>query len=104
MPSPTPTEDLLDLRMLPAWANEPARPNDYANFEGDEADPGGRRPDRPRNRDRDRGGPRKREPRKDQPGRDRERRPQRPQDARRYRGPTRERQPEIPAEPLAVAV
>src|SRR5436305_1199880 len=37
MPSPTPTEDLLDLRMLPSWANEPARPNDYANFEGEEA-------------------------------------------------------------------
>ena len=41
MPSPTPTEDLLDLRMLPSWANEPARPNDYANFEGEEADPTG---------------------------------------------------------------
>lgn len=106
MPSPTPTEDLLDLRMLPAWANEPARPNDYANFEGDEQDSGGRRPDRPRNRDRDRDrrGPRKPERRKDQPGRDRDRRPQRPQDATRDHGPTRERRPEIPAEPLGVTV
>jgi hypothetical protein len=104
MASPTPTEDLLDLRMLPAWANEPARPNDYANFEGEEADSGGRRQDRPRNRDRERHGPRKPERRNDQPGRDRDRRPPRSQDARRDHGPARERRPEIPPEPLAVTV
>ncbi len=104
MPSPTPTEDLLDLRMLPSWANEPARPNDYANFEGEEADPTGRRHDRPRNRDRDRErrGPRKPERRKDRP--DRDRRPSRAQDAQRDHGQPRERRPEIHAEPLAVTV
>jgi hypothetical protein len=100
MPSPTPTEDLLDLRMLPAWANEPARPNDYANFEGEDADSGGRRHDRPRNRDRDgdRRGPRKPDRPKERPGRDN--RSPRPPDARREQ----ERRPEFTAEPLAVTV
>src|SRR5256885_1618048 len=104
MPSPTPTEDLLDLRMLPSWANEPARPNDYANFEGEEADPTGRRHDRPRNRDRDRerSGPQRPERRKDRP--DRDRRPSRAQDAQRDHGQQRERRPEIQHEPLAVTV
>ena len=104
MPSPTPTEDLLDLRMMPAWANEPARPNDYADFEGEEADQSGRRHDRPRNRDRDRErrGPRKPDGRKDRPNRDR--RPPRSPDARGDHGQPRERGPEIPAEPLAVTV
>jgi len=100
MPSPTPTEDLLDLRMLPAWANEPARPNDYANFEGEDAEPGGRRHDRPRNRDRERErrGPRKPERRKE--GHDRDGRSRRAPDAR----PEREPRPEIRIEPLAVTI
>ncbi|MEY2547441.1 MAG: hypothetical protein QOD64_23, partial [Verrucomicrobiota bacterium] len=100
MPSPTPTEDLLDLRMLPAWANEPARPNDYANFEGEDADSGGRRHDRPRNRDRDRDrrGPRKPDRPSERPNRDN--RSRRPPDARREQ----ERRPEFTAEPLAVTV
>ena len=102
MPSPPPTEDLLDLRMLPAWANEPARPNDYADFAGEEAEPSGRRHDRPRNRDRDRRGPRKPERRQDRP--DRDRRAPRGQDGRRDHGPQRERRPEVPVEPLAVTV
>src|SRR5256885_1801266 len=104
MPPPTPTEDLLDLRMLPSWANEPARRNDYANFEGEEADPTGRRHDRPRNRDRERErrGPRKPERRKDRP--DRDRRPTRAQDAQRDHGQQRERRPEVHHEPLAVTV
>src|SRR3977135_4267893 len=65
MAPPTTTEDLLDLKMLPAWANEPARANDYADFEGEDADAGQRRSDRPRNRsqDRDRRGPRRGAPR-----------------------------------------
>src|SRR5438270_6426203 len=104
MPSPTPTEDLLDLRMLPAWANEPARPNDYANFEGEDADQPGRRHDRPRNRDRDRErrGPRKPDGRRERPNQDR--RPPRSPDGRRDHGPPRERRPEIQVEPLAVTV
>jgi hypothetical protein len=104
MPSPTPTEDLLDLRLLPAWANEPARQNDYSDFQGEEPETPGRRHDRPRNRDRerDRRGPRNSERRKDRP--DRDRRPARPQDGRRDHGQSRERRPEINVEPLAVTV
>ena len=45
MASPTTTEDLLDLKMLPAWANEPARANDYADFEGEDADEQGKQRD-----------------------------------------------------------
>jgi hypothetical protein len=86
--------------MLPAWANEPARSNDYANFEGEDADSGGRRPDRPRNRDRDRDrrGPRKPDRQRERPNRDT--RPHRPPNARREQ----ERRPEFPTEPLAVTV
>jgi hypothetical protein len=88
--------------MLPAWANEPARPNDYANFEGEDPDSGGRRPDRPRNRDRDRDrdrrGPRKPDRQRERPNRDN--RSRRPPDARREQ----ERRPEVPAEPLGVTV
>src|SRR5438105_1111377 len=100
MPSPTPTEDLLDLRMLPAWANEPARPNDYANFEGEDTEPGGRRHDRPRNREheRERRGPRKPERQKQSP--DRDGRSRRAPDARHEREP----RPEIRVEPLAVTI
>ena len=36
MSAPAPPDDLLDLKLLPAWVNEPARPNDYADFEGEE--------------------------------------------------------------------
>jgi hypothetical protein len=104
MPSPPPTDDLLDLRMLPAWANEPARPNHYADFEGEEADPSGRRPDRSRNRDRERRGPRTADRRKERPGRDRDRRPPRPHDPKREHAPSRERRPEVEQEPLAVAI
>lgn len=106
MPAPTPTEDLLDLRMLPAWANEPARPNEYSDFQGEEGDAGDRRT----RRDRERRGPRRDDKRKDRPGRDGGSR--RPQDAKRGRGPQRERErgpererrPEVAAEPLAVAI
>jgi hypothetical protein len=104
MPSPPPTDDLLDLRMMPAWANEPARPNDYANFEGEEAEPDGRRHERPRNRDRERRGPGTADRRKERPGRDRDRRPPRPHDGKRDHGPARERRPEVEVEPLAVTI
>src|SRR2546421_12816132 len=104
MPSPTPTEDLLDLKMLPAWANEPAGRHDYSDFEGEDADAGQRRPDRNRNRDRDRRAPRKPDRREDRPKRDERGRRSRPEDARHDRGPERERRPEGPAEPLAVTV
>jgi hypothetical protein len=108
MASPTTNEDLLDLKMLPAWANEPARANDYADFEGEDADPGQRRSDRPRNRNRDRDqrGPRKPDRRDERPKRD-GRGPgprSRPDGGRREGGPQREHRPEVQLEPLTVNV
>jgi len=108
MASPAPTEDLLDLRMLPAWANEPSRPNEYADFEGDDTDPTRQRPDRPRRPPRDRRDQRRpdrsdRSDRsKERPNRDNRSRP--PRDPRRDRGPQRAPRPEAPPEPLAVSV
>lgn len=57
MSSPTTPADLLDLKMLPAWASEPSRPNEYADFQGEDFDGGDRRGGR---RDRgDQRGPRR---------------------------------------------
>ena len=36
MSVPTTPADLLDLKMLPAWVNEPARGNEYADYRGEE--------------------------------------------------------------------
>jgi hypothetical protein len=106
MASPTTNEDLLDLKMLPAWANEPARANDYADFEGEDADAGQRRSDRPRsrNRDRDQRGPRKPDRRDERPKRDGRGPRSRPDGGRREGGPQREHRPEVQLEPLAVTV
>jgi hypothetical protein len=77
MPSPTTPEDLLDLKLLPAWVNEPARVNEYSHFEGEEE----RSFDRsgPRrgggDRDRERRAPRSRDARAPQ---SRDQRPRRP--------------------------
>lgn len=106
MAPPTTTEDLLDLKLLPSWVNEPARPNDYANFEGEEPGAHDRRSDRPRSRSRERDsrGPQTRDPRARQSP-DRPRRP-RPDDARRERpdGAQRERRAPEPVKPVAVTV
>src|SRR4051795_7526728 len=108
MASPTPTEDLLDLKMLPAWASEPARQHNYADFEGEDADARPRRPfgRQKRDRDRERRGPRpprdrgERGPQRD----DRSRRP-RPEGNRRDRPMDRRREePREVAEPLSVTV
>lgn len=107
MASPSTPEDLLDLKLLPAWVNEPARPNDYANFEGEEPGAFERRSDRPRgrNRDRDRRGPPARDPGARQSRDQRPRRP-RPDDGRRDRpdGAQRERRQPEPVAPVAVTV
>ena len=103
MASPTPTEDLLDLKMLPAWASEPARTHDYADFEGEDADQSSRRPERRQNRDRDRRGPRSRDGERRPQRDDRSRRP-RPDGKRRERPSPRDHAPREPVEPLAVAV
>lgn len=42
MSAPTTPADLLDLKMMPAWVNEPAQANDYSQYEGEEAQPFGR--------------------------------------------------------------
>ena len=106
MASPAPNEDLLDLRMLPSWANEPVRPNEYAHFEGDDTDPSRQRPDRPRrpSRDRqDRRRPDRSDRSKERPSRDNRSRP--PRDPKRQSGPPRAARPEAPPlEPLAVDV
>jgi hypothetical protein len=107
MGSPTTPEDLLDLKLLPAWVNEPARPNDYANFEGEEPGAFERRSDRPRNRsrDRERRGPPARDSRTKQ---SRDQRPRRPRsdDAHGERpdGAQRERRPPEAVKPVAVTV
>src|SRR3954454_21701235 len=92
MASPTPTEDLLDLKMLPAWASEPAGQHNYADFAGEDADARPRLPDGRQNRDR--GDRDRRVPR---PARDRnERSPQRDDRSRRPR--RRENRPDRPTD------
>ncbi|HEX7517352.1 MAG TPA: hypothetical protein VF345_08715 [Chthoniobacterales bacterium] len=110
MSSPTTTEDLLDLKLLPAWVNEPASPNDYANFEGEDPgsdERGGRRPPQ-RSRERGRRAPPSREPRGPQSREQRSRRPRpdrpgaaRPEENHRGRDDRRERPP---VQPIAVTV
>ena len=102
MPAPAPNEDLLDLRMLPSWANEPSRPNEYADFEGEDSDPTRQRPDRPRRRERDRQDRRQPDRSRERPSRDNRSRPSR--EPRRDRPPQRGPRPEIAPEPLAVTV
>jgi hypothetical protein len=106
MPPETTPADLLDLKLLPAWVNEPARPNDYANFEGEEEHPprrDGGRPNRDRDRDRraprarDKGGPRSRD---DRPRRPRPERGEGPRGNDRHR----EREKQEPIKPIAVTV
>jgi hypothetical protein len=125
MSSPSKPEDLLDLRLLPAWVNEPPRLHEYANFEGDDGrsfERGDRRPGRrrdgqsrpnrpPDSRDsrgprdkpqsRDSRGPQSRERRPRPPGRDAggDRRPSREP---RQGGERREQRPAAP--PIAVTV
>lgn len=105
MGSPTTPEDLLDLKMLPAWVNEPARPNDYANFEGEEPGSFERRSDRPRNRnrDRERRSPQSRDPRA-RPARDQRPRRPRPDDARSERPDAARRERRAPESVAPVAV
>ncbi|CAN5286014.1 hypothetical protein BH20VER2_BH20VER2_16020 [soil metagenome] len=81
MSVPTTPADLLDLKLMPAWVNEPAGGPDYSNYSGEEEQPFGRerrgpqrgREDRPR-------GPRpqgRRDDRKPRDGQRPERRPER---------------------------
>jgi hypothetical protein len=36
MSGPTTPADLLDLKLMPAWVNEPAQATDYSNYEGED--------------------------------------------------------------------
>jgi hypothetical protein len=103
MPDTSTPVDLLDLKMLPAWVNEPARPNDYADFQGEEVDSPERRsrpPNRSRDRDRERRGPQSREqrPRRPRPERSSGGRPEQNRPERRE---NREREV---VQPVAVTV
>lgn len=92
MPSPIPTEELLDLRFLPSWVNEQVPPNDYADFEGEGSLPdggGGHR--RPPRRDRGRrpgkpDGRRSAQSREEKSRRPRSNRPGAPQRGEKRRG------------------
>ena len=50
MSAPAPAADLLDLKLLPAWVKEPAAPNEYAEFAGEDAEAQPRREGRPSDR------------------------------------------------------
>ena len=106
MPPETTQADLLDLKLLPAWVNEPVRPNDYSNFEGEEEQSPRRSGGGPnRNRDRDRRAPRIRDKSGPRSRDDRPRRP-RPERSEEPRGNERqrEREKQEPIKPLAVTV
>jgi hypothetical protein len=111
MASPSTPEDLLDLRLLPAWVNEPARANEYSHFEGEDegsSERGGQRSHRGGDRDRERRAPRSRDPRAPQsreqrPRRPRPDRPSGPRPAAENRVQDERREREM-APPLAVTV
>ena len=79
MSAPTTPADLLDLKLMPAWVNEPAGGTDYSEYTGDEGgDPFNRERRPPRGRDGGSRGPRPR-------GRD----DRKPREQRDQRGPAR---------------
>ncbi|MBA2622176.1 MAG: hypothetical protein H0U88_00960 [Chthoniobacterales bacterium] len=100
MSAPTTPADLLDLKLMPAWVNEPARTNDYADYKGEDErsyDRGGRgrqqeRDSRPR-------------PPKSREQRDRGKRPEqqrRPEQPERSFEAERPREAEVPLPQVAV--
>lgn len=109
MSSPTTHEDLLDLKLLPAWVNEPVRVDEYSHYQGEDErsfERGAFRPDR--NRDRERRAPRSRDPRAPQAREQRPRgpRPDRPggrRPAGDRRRPDERREHEV-VQPIAVNV
>ncbi len=103
MSAPTPSPDLLDLKMMPSWVTEPAQANDYSNHPGEDErsfDREGRRP--PRGRDQRTSRP---------PGREQRDGRKRPDNRRDERGggerrpdnrPPREREPMAPLPQVGV--
>ena len=95
MSAPSTPADLLDLKLMPAWVNEPAGGTDYSDYTGDEGAAPFQRERRPPQRGRD-GGPRGpkgrgRDDRKPRDARD-QRRPARGRDDRREEAPRRPRE------------
>jgi hypothetical protein len=115
MSAPETPVDLLDLKLMPAWVNETAGPNEYAEHTGEDdrplferrgprpergrdGRPGGRKPGGDRDARRD-GGPRRDSgPRRENRGPRDDRRPQ--GGARPERGPRRDDRPPREAVPL----
>jgi len=98
MSAPTDPADLLDLKMMPAWVNEPARTNEYSDYKGEDERSFNRESRGPqRGRDaRPRGPKREQGPgdrRRDQRRPDSRRTPERREDDRR---PAREAPPALP--------
>lgn len=96
--------DLLDLRMLPAWVNEPSQAKSYEHYEGEEGNRGAERDRRPHARDRDRRPPRSKPPRKLGEKTERDRRPSRgrPQDRQSSEHPHRPREDRQPSQPRSL--
>src|SRR5437762_11129391 len=111
MSSPTTPEELLDLRLLPAWVNEPVRPDSYAHFEGGDYLPderGARRPPQHR-RERERRGPPSRGPRGPESRQERSRQPRSERTGpahrdKKGRGRDNRHKPPPPVRPLPVTV
>ncbi|HEY0368256.1 MAG TPA: hypothetical protein VGC85_01545, partial [Chthoniobacterales bacterium] len=104
-----PSVDLLDLKMMPAWVNEPTRPNEYSDYRGDEGEPReqrsrgpqrerGPRPPRRDNRERP---PRRDQPRGARPQGDRNRPPPREHERRLHERP-QQREAPMPLPPIGV--
>lgn len=96
MSAPTPPADLLDLKMMPAWVNEPARTNDYADFKGEDE----------RSFDREGRGPRRGGEQRARSPKPRERRDERkrPEQRQPERRPEHDRPREAPAPSPEVTV
>ena len=102
MSAPTPPPDLLDLKLMPAWVNEPAGGTDYSEYTGEEGAAPFQRERRPPQRGRDGAarGPKSRDRRDDRKPRDQrdQRRPGARPESRRDEGPRHPReQREAPA-------
>ncbi|MBA2241631.1 MAG: hypothetical protein H0W04_01900 [Chthoniobacterales bacterium] len=84
---PTTPVDLLDLKLMPAWVNEPSRPTDYGDYQGEEERPfdqPGRGPQRERDA---RSRPPKRREQRDRGGQREQRRPERTERSSENRPP-----------------
>src|SRR5438045_345071 len=102
MPEPSVgPEDLLDLKLMPAWVKEPSAREDYADYQGDE---GSERPERPRfpSRERDRRGREQRPDRREGKRRDHGRRGPDHKKGRELHRP--QQRPPQPEQPLDVTV